>query len=221
MSVSDPGVNDTGMSDARGVGDAASVTTSVTTIGIIGVTAGSWALAYATAANGYAVVLEDVFPSRLADGVDYIGRRLGEDVAAGRMSAADKDAAIAKVRTKSTIEDACREADLLIETAAEDFESQLEIFTLFDKFAKPGAILASSTTLTAIADLAEITFCPENCVGLQFSELATGTGELRIVRGPQTSDETVRKCVEVGRRIAKEVVVVADRASETQRSIGK
>lgn len=219
MSVSAPGVNDTGVSDAPGASAAASVTTSVTTIGIIGATAQSWALAYATAAGGYAVVLEDVFPSRLADGVAYIRRRLGEDVAAGRMSAADKDAAIAKVRTKSTVEDACREADLLIETAAEDFESQLEIFTLFDKFAKPGAILASSTSLTAIADLAEITFCPENCVGLQFSEVATG--EWRIVRGPQTSDETLDKCMEVGRRIAKEVVVVADRASEAQRSVGQ
>jgi 3-hydroxyacyl-CoA dehydrogenase len=206
---------------APGVSAATSVTASVTTIGIIGATAGSWPLAYAAAAGRYAVVLEDVFPSRLADGVAYIGRRLHEDVAARRMSADDGDEAIARVRTRSTIEDACREADLLIETAAEDFESQLEIFTLFDKFAKPGAVLASSTTLTAIADLAEITFCPENCVGLQFAEAATGTSELRIVRGPQTSDETVSKCMEVGRRIAREVVAVADGASEARRSSGR
>jgi 3-hydroxyacyl-CoA dehydrogenase len=198
-----------------------STAAGVTTIGIIGATAGSWPLAYAAAAGGYPVVLEDVFPSRLEDGVAYIRSRLDEDVAARRMSAGDKDAAIAIVRTRCTIEDACREADLLIETAAEDFESQLEIFTLFDKFAKPGAILASSTWLTAIADLAEITFCPENCVGLQFSEAGAGASELRIVRGPQTSDETVSKCVGVGRRIAREVVVVEDRPSEARKSIGQ
>jgi 3-hydroxybutyryl-CoA dehydrogenase len=203
---------------ATGVSDpGVSGKTSVTTIGIIGATAGSWPLAYAAAAGGYAVVLEDVFPSRLADGVAYIRLRLDEDVAARRMSADDGDEAIARVRTRTTIEDACREADLLIETAAEDFESQLEIFTLFDKFAKPDAILASSTTLTAIADLAEITFCPENCVGLQFSEGSGGASELRIVRGAQTSEETVSKCMEVGRRTAREVVV-ADRASEAPRS---
>jgi len=66
------------------------------------------------------------------------------------------------------VENACREADFLIEAVPEEMELKLELFTLFDKFAKPKAVLASNTSSLSVADMAEMTYRPELCVGMHF-----------------------------------------------------
>jgi 3-hydroxybutyryl-CoA dehydrogenase len=99
---------------------------------------------------------------------------------------------------------------LLIEAAPEDMELQLEIFTIFDKFAKPHAILASSTASLSITELAAITFRAENCVGMHFFHAIPNRKLLKIVRAHDTSEETVQACAEAGRRMGKEVVIVCE-----------
>lgn len=187
----------------------------VQTIGVIGATTLGRGIAYAAAAGGYRTVLEDVSSHRLDDGVAYIRQSLDADVARGRITATQREIAVANLATARTVEDVCREADLLIEAAPEDMEMQLEIFTLFDKFAKPEAILASSASSLSIAELAAITFCPENCVGLRFSLAGPEAKRLEIVRAPATSEATVQACLEVGRRMGKEAVVVREPAGSS------
>ncbi len=87
---------------------------------------------------------------------------------------------------------------------------KIELFTIFDKFAKPGAIFASTTASLSIADLAAVTFCPERCIGMRFSTNARGDGCLGLVKGRETSGETVAACREVGRRMGKDVSVLSD-----------
>ena len=108
------------------------------------------------------------------------------------------------------MEAACREADLLIEAVPEEMEMKLEIFTIFDKFAKPGAILASNTSSLSITEIAAITFRAENCIGMHFFNPAPKMKLLEIVRALETSDATLEACVEVGRRMGKEVVVMRE-----------
>jgi 3-hydroxybutyryl-CoA dehydrogenase len=73
----------------------------------------------------------------------------------------------ARLILERTVEDACREADLVIDTTVDDSELKLEIFTLLDKFARPGAVCATIAASIAIAELAAITYRPELCVGLR------------------------------------------------------
>jgi 3-hydroxybutyryl-CoA dehydrogenase len=87
-------------------------------------------------------------------------------------------------------------------------EVKLEIFTLFDKFAKPAAILASSSAAISIVDLAEITFRTENCIGMRFREPIPNAPLLELVRTIETSEDTVVKCIEVGKRLGREVAVI-------------
>jgi 3-hydroxybutyryl-CoA dehydrogenase len=170
----------------------------IKTIGIVGAGAIGRGIAYLAAAGGYRVVLEDVSRVRLEDSV-------------ARIAETDQKAGVlANIVMAHSAEDVCREADLLIEAAAEEMEVKLEIFTLFDRFAKPGTILASTTASISIADLAAITFCAENCVGMRFNGPVLETKRLEILRAPFTSEAAVAACVDVGRRMGKEVAVVRE-----------
>jgi 3-hydroxybutyryl-CoA dehydrogenase len=182
----------------------------VNTIGVIGAGAVGVGIAYAAACGGYRTVLEDVSPEMLEQGVAYIRKTLDEEVARGTVTSGQKKFALANLTTARRVDDACRQADLLIEAAPEEMELKLEIFTIFDKFAKPDAILASSTASHSITELAAITFRGENCVGMHFVDSAPERKLLEIVRAAETSDETVQTCAEAGRRMGKEVVIVCE-----------
>ncbi len=125
----------------------------VKTIGVIGAGTMGRGIAYAAACGGYRTVLEDFSPTTLEDGVAYIQQTLEESVTRGKVTPEQRISALGNLATARRVEDACREADLLIEAAPEEIEVKLEIFTIFDKFAKPDAILASNTSSFLISDL--------------------------------------------------------------------
>jgi 3-hydroxybutyryl-CoA dehydrogenase len=89
-------------------------------------------------------------------------------------------------------------------------EMKIELFTIFDKFAKPGAIFASSTTSLSITELAAVTFCPERCIGMRFIGDAQLVERLELVKGRETSEETIAACGEVGRRMGMQVSVLGE-----------
>jgi 3-hydroxybutyryl-CoA dehydrogenase len=105
---------------------------------------------------------------------------------------------------------ACREADLVMETLPEEMEMKIDVFCILEKFARPGAILATNTATLSITEIAAVTTRAECCVGLRFPNGAPKGDRLEIVRGRETSEETVAACSEVGRRMGKEIVVVRD-----------
>ena len=167
-------------------------------------------IAYAAALGGYRTILEDVMPETLAKGTEWIRQSLEEGVQRGKVEAAAKDAALALLETSSSVENVCREADFLIEAVPEEMELKLELFTLFDKFAKPKAVLASNTSSLSVAEMAEMTYRPELCVGMHFFNPVPKMRLIEIVKAPKTSPETVEICREVGKRMGKEVVIVKE-----------
>jgi 3-hydroxybutyryl-CoA dehydrogenase len=182
----------------------------IKTIGVIGAGTMGRGIAYAAAFGGYRTVLEDVSQEMLEQGVEYIRRTFEEGVARGKVSQQVRDGALAGLATVRSVEEVCREADLLIEAVPEEMELKLELFTLFDKFAKPGAILASNTSSLSVTELAAITSRAEDCIGMHFFNPVPKMKLLEIVRALETSEATVSACAEVGRRMGKEVVVVRE-----------
>ena len=182
----------------------------VKTIGVIGAGTMGRGIAYAASLGGYRTVLEDVMPENLAKSRAWITKALEEGVVRGKVTAGDSEAALRRIETVSSVEAACREADFLIEAVPEEMELKLELFTLFDKFARPHAVLASNTSSLSIAEMAEMTFRPELCVGMHFFNPVPKMRLIEIVRAPKTSEETVSTCREVGLRMGKEVVVVKE-----------
>jgi 3-hydroxybutyryl-CoA dehydrogenase len=180
------------------------------TIAVIGAGTMGRGIAYAAALGGYRTVLEDVSPEMLEQGIAYISETLEDGLARGKVTLEQKDKALANLTTSRSVEDVCREADLLIEAVPEEMEVKLEIFTIFDKFAKPDAILASNTSSLSITEMASITFRAENCIGMHFFNPVPKMKLLEIVRALETSEATLQACVEVGRRLGKEVVVIRE-----------
>ena len=170
----------------------------IQTIAVIGAGGQGRVIALAALLGGYRTILEDVSENRLKRSAAWIagGANVGAEARSRLVLASD-------------IEEAVREADLIVEAVADEMEMKVEMFTIFDKFAKPDAIFASSSLSLSIAELAAVTFCPERCVGLRF--VPGKAKKLELVRAPQTSEETVARCREVGRRMGKEVIVVAER----------
>ncbi len=182
----------------------------IKTISVIGAGTMGRGIAYAAAFGGYRTILEDMSQSVLDAGLAYIRMALDEGVERGKVTAEQRTRALAGLGSAHSVEDACREADLVIEAVPEDMELKLEIFTLLDKFAKPGSIFASNTSSLSITELATITFRPEKCVGLHFFNPVPKMKLLEVVRGLETSEETIADCREVGVRMGKEVVVVRE-----------
>jgi len=182
----------------------------VQTIGVVGAGAKGREIARLALLGGYRVILEDMSESRLAEGTAGISVALAAAAARGEMDARRASVVAANLSTAHSINEIFGGADLLIDAAPEEAELQLEIFTIFDKFAKPEAILASTSHSISIADLAEMTNCPERCVGLRIQKLAGRSDALEIVRALKTDERTVQDCINFARRIGLEVRVITE-----------
>src|SRR5262244_2986716 len=128
----------------------------VKTIAVIGAGTMGRGIAYASAFGGYHTVLEDISADMLAKAVAWVKQAFDEGVTRGKVDSAVRDKAITLISTSSKVEDAIRDADLIIEAVPEEMEMKLELFTIFDKFAKPGAIFASNTSSLSITDFTDI-----------------------------------------------------------------
>src|SRR5258708_22054728 len=180
----------------------------VKTIAVIGAGTMGRGIAYAAAFGGYSTVIEDVSRHVLEEGVEWIRRSFEEGVARGKVEGGVRDRALALISTAGNVEDAIREADLIIEAVPEELEMKLDLFTIFDKFAKTGAIFASSTSSLSITDFTDVTVSRDRCIGMHFFNPVPKMKLIELVRTPHTSDETAACCREVARRMGEEVVII-------------
>ncbi len=154
------------------------------TVGIIGAGPLGRNLALVAARAEIRVFLEDVMPSALHHAKEYIRQELNP-------SAVEDGRSL--VRFVSSVEDAVREADLVIDCVPDELESKLEILWLLDRMSPPRTVIATPTTQLSISDLAGCTCRSEKCVALaidarELSRLSPGI----VVRvTPRTSADSV------------------------------
>jgi 3-hydroxybutyryl-CoA dehydrogenase len=180
----------------------------VKTIAVIGAGTMGRGIAYAAAYGGYRTVLEDISRPMLEQAVCWIRQSFEEGVTRGKVEAGVRDKGLSLITTANNVEDAIRDAELIIEAVPEELEMKLELFTIFDKFAKTGAIFASNTSSLSITDFTDVTVSRDRCVGMHFFNPVPKMKLIELVRTPHTSDETVAACREVAGRMGKEVVLV-------------
>jgi 3-hydroxybutyryl-CoA dehydrogenase len=180
----------------------------VRTIAVVGAGTMGSGIAYAAALGGFQTILEDVNDSILSKAISSIRTSFDEGVQRGKVEAAAKDAALARISTSYDVKEAIRDAELIIEAVPEELEMKLELFTIFDKFAKPNAILASNTSSLSISDFTDIVIARDRCIGMHFFNPVPKMRLVEIIRTKQTSEETVRTCISVAQQMQKEAVVV-------------
>lgn len=184
-------------------------------IAIIGAGVAGRAIAFAAVSVGIRTVLEDVMHSTLEQAVMWIERRLEATVTEDpQPGVAIRNLGLGSLDTANNVEDAIREADLIIETVPEELEMKLELFTIFDKFAKPGAIFASTAKTLSVADFSDVTVYRDCCVGLRFLEVDSVIYRIELIRTPHTSEQTVAACLEVARQMKIEVLLMREPAGD-------
>lgn len=183
---------------------------TIETIAVIGAGELGREIAVFALRGGYRIILEDVSEANLEKAIAAMRDNFVGDVSGWRIDAASCEQVLLRLATAGRVDDAVREADLVIETVADELEMKLELFTIFDKFAKPGAILASTTHSLAIDDLADMTVCAERCVGMRFARENENARRLELVRGRATSSETMEECGEIARRMGLRVIELRD-----------
>ncbi len=162
---------------------------------ILGAGAEGCALAVRAARAGYTVTLEDLMPGK---------RRAAAEVLATLPPAH-------AVILAATVEEAARDADLVVDFVPDELESKLEIFSLLDRMAPPHTIFATPTRVLSIADLASCTYRADRCVALRAENwLQGGEGEaIELVHAPAVGNETLAGVTEflvsLGARVARAV----------------
>jgi 3-hydroxybutyryl-CoA dehydrogenase len=182
----------------------------IRTIAVIGAGALGREIAYASVLGGYRTILEDILPASLRNAAAELRQHLARATDVGSVSEAEANAAFSRLEYAATVEQAARVADLVIEAVPDEMESKIEIFTLLDKICRPATILASNTYTLSVTEIASVTYRAPKVLGMRFAA-SSATKLLEIVRGRETSDETMEACAEVARRLGREVVAVADR----------
>jgi 3-hydroxybutyryl-CoA dehydrogenase len=184
--------------------------TQVKTVAVIGAGIMGRGIAHAAAIGGYRTILEDLLPAALRRAEGEIRANLDKAVELGKVAASDAEAAFQRLEYAGSVEEAAREADLVIEAVPEEMESKIEIFTLLDKICRPTTILASNTSSLSITEIASVTYRAKKCVGMHFFNPVHKMKLLEVVRALETDDDTLATVVDVGTRMGKEVVVIKE-----------
>jgi 3-hydroxybutyryl-CoA dehydrogenase len=182
----------------------------IQTIAVIGAGNVGRGIAYATAVAGYRTVLEDILPGTIRSAQSEIRTLLTASVQRADVSSAKAEAALARIEYASSIENAVRQADFVIEAVPDEIESKLEIFSLLDRISRPNTILASSTFSLRITDITDVTHCADRCVGMRFVVPLHAVQTLEIVRAVETSEPTLVAAIALGRRLGKRVKIVEE-----------
>jgi len=182
----------------------------VETVAVIGAGIMGRGIAHAAALGGYRTILEDLLPNALRRAENEIRTNLDQAVALGKVTAPQALAAFERLEYAGSVDEAAREADLVIEAVPEEMESKIEIFTLLDKICRPTTILASNTSSLSITEIASVTYRATKCLGMHFFNPVHKMKLLEVVRALETDDDTLATAVEVARRMGKEVVVIKE-----------
>jgi 3-hydroxybutyryl-CoA dehydrogenase len=166
-------------------------------------------IALQTALSGrYDVTLVDTVAGQLERARQQNRKLLERSVEKGRLEKAAADATAARIEESGDLAAAAREADLVIEAVVEDFDAKKQVFEALGKSAAPDAVLASNSSTIAISRLAGFTGRPERCCNMHFFHPVTVMQLCEVVRGPETSDETVEAAMEFVRSIGRTPVLL-------------
>ena len=162
-----------------------------------------------SAVAGIDVVMIDVADEFIARGMAGIEKGLGRLVEKGRMEAADRDAALARVTT-STDMAAGADADLFIEAAPEAMEIKQGLFEKAASLLRPDAIIATNTSSLSVSALAAFVTEPGRFVGIHFFNPVPMMALVEVVRGEQTSDATLAAARAFAEAVGKTPIMVKD-----------
>jgi len=176
-------------------------------IGVIGAGTMGNGISQVCAAAGYDVTMVDINEAAVKRGMDTIAKSLDRLLAKQKISEADRNATLGRVKPATRMEDLAA-VDIAIEAATENVQLKLKIFGDLDRIAKPEAILASNTSSISLTLIAGATKRPARVIGMHFFNPVPMMQLVEVIRALQTADATYQSVRDLASKVGKTPVEV-------------
>jgi 3-hydroxybutyryl-CoA dehydrogenase len=161
---------------------------------------------------GYGVTMRDLTKELVEAGFKRIRTPLERRVAKGKMTQDEVEEIIGRIHGTTDLEEAVRDADFIIEAVFEDMKVKKEVFAQVDSYCRPEVVFASNTSSLSITEMAAATSRADRFRGMHFFNPAPVMKLVELIRGSETSDETVALARELSIKLGKEPVEVRESA---------
>jgi 3-hydroxybutyryl-CoA dehydrogenase len=184
--------------------------TEIRNVVVVGAGAMGSGIAQVFAMAGMSVTLVDVRPDGLDKAISTMTSILNRQVEKGKMDANSVSGTLSRIATSTDLESAARDADFAIEAVFERLDVKSDLVRNLDQWLPERAIIATNTSSISVSRLAAVAGNPGRVVGMHFFNPAPLMPLVEVVRGLQTSDETVAAVVALAEAAGKSPVVVND-----------
>ena len=171
-------------------------------VAVIGAGTMGRGIAQVFAQAGYQAFIYDAIPAAIETGVKDIHRMLDKGVEKGKLKPEDAAAAKERLRSVRSLSE-LKPCGLIVEAATEKLDVKIDVLRQAQKYLTADGILATNTSSISITQLAAATDHPERFVGMHFFNPVPLMQLVEVVRGLQTSDETVRRTIEFAKSVGK------------------
>ena len=181
----------------------------IRTVGVCGAGLMGSGIAQTCAGAGFNVILMEVAQEPLARGMSGIAKSLDKFVEKGKLSQADRDAALGRLKTTTQVADLAK-CDLVIEAIVENVEIKTTLFRQLDELLAPHAIVCTNTSSLCVIELAAKTKRPNRIAGLHFFNPVPIMKLVEVVKTIATTQDTIDALFDFAKKLGKEPILAQD-----------
>jgi 3-hydroxybutyryl-CoA dehydrogenase len=157
---------------------------------------------------GYQVAMRDIEQRFVDGGMNIIKKNLAREVEKGKRTQADMDALLGRIKPVVDLKEAATDADVIVEVIIELLEVKKKVFQELETIVKPECLFFSNTSGVSITAMGAVTKRPDKFIGTHFFNPVPVMKLLEIIKGYETSEETLKIALEWGKSLGKETIVV-------------
>jgi 3-hydroxybutyryl-CoA dehydrogenase len=161
-----------------------------------------------SAQAGYQVAMRDIEQRFVDGGMNIIKKNLAREVEKGKRTQADMDALLGRIKPTVDMKEAATDADVVVEVIIELLEVKKKVFQELETIVKPECLFFSNTSGVSITAMAAVTKRPDKFIGTHFFNPVPVMKLLEVIKGYETSEETLKIALEWGKSLGKETIVV-------------
>ena len=167
-------------------------------------------IAQVCAQAGYEVALRDIEQKFVDGGMNAIKKNLGRDVEKGKMTQDQMNAILARIKPTLDLKEAAAGADIVVEVVIEIMDVKKKVYAELEAVVPKHCLFFTNTSGLSITEMAAVTGRPDRFIGTHFFNPVPVMRLLEIIRGHQTSDETLEAARQWGKKIGKDVIIVKE-----------
>jgi 3-hydroxybutyryl-CoA dehydrogenase len=180
---------------------------AIKTIGVLGAGVMGNGIAQVASMAGYNVIMRDIEDRFVEGGIKNIDKFLAKSVEKGKMTADTKKEVMGRIKGTTALAD-LKDVDFVVEVIIEVMDVKKKVFAELDELTRKDVILSSNTSSMSITEIATATKRPDKVVGMHFFNPVPLMRLVEVVRGYNTSDETVATTIDLTKKLGKEPVEV-------------